>query len=304
MEVVELETAIGQQEYNVPGSKREDDEGIARNKWMLDKILERPSLSELLQRSVEKHDQEAARKAEAKLDLMQRFSLRNLAARVNSVVGMNANRSSSVALSRDYAPGARADGNTTWLASSIGDARHSPVTDPNFDSSPSRRALHAYAQLVNANLQDKTKYIPYREHMPQSRLHKHEEDDSYRYKNIEAILASASSHFKFSQDIDNSEEEELTDDELKERIKKRKNKERDRRDDLTMVRAAAIDTARTVEAARKKIQNRSIIKGAINLEALKERQAKLRDKIDMSDAMGDATANTARKLNERSGDLG
>ena len=71
-----------------------------------------------------------------------------------------------------------------------------------------------------------------------------------------------------------------------------------------MVRAAAIDTARTVEAARKKIQNRSIIKGAINLEALKERQAKLRDKIDMSDAMGDATANTARKLNERSGDLG
>ena len=75
-------------------------------------------------------------------------------------------------------------------------------------------------------------------------------DDSYRYHNIEAILQSANSHFKFTDDIDNSEEEELTDDEMIDRIKTRKNKERDKRDDLTMVKTAAIVTARNVEALR------------------------------------------------------
>ena len=91
--------------------------------------------------------------------------------------------------------------------------------------------------------------MPFRQLMPQSRL-QDQEDDSYNYKNIEAILASASSHFKFSNDIDNSEEEELTDDELRERVKTRKNKERDRRDDLKMVKEAAIDTVHKIEAAR------------------------------------------------------
>lgn len=84
-------------------------------------------------------------------------------------------------------------------------------------------------------------------------------------------MASASSHFKFSRDIDNSEEEELTDDELRERVKTRKNKERDRRDDLKMVKQAAIDTVHKVEATRKCISGASILKGAINLDALKQR---------------------------------
>ena len=36
LEVIELETAIGKQEFNVPGSKRSDDESISRNKQMLE----------------------------------------------------------------------------------------------------------------------------------------------------------------------------------------------------------------------------------------------------------------------------
>lgn len=88
LEVIELETAIGKQEFNVPGSKRSDDESISRNKQMLEQILERPSLSELIMRSVEKNDLEAARKAELKLNLMQRHSIKNLAVRVNAVVNL------------------------------------------------------------------------------------------------------------------------------------------------------------------------------------------------------------------------
>ena len=72
-------------------------------------------------------------------------------------------------------------------------------------------------------------------------------DDSYRYHNIEAILHTANSQYKFNDDIDNSEEEELTDDELRDKIKKRKNKEKDRRDELSIVKTAALLTASTVE---------------------------------------------------------
>lgn len=76
------------------------------------------------------------------------------------------------------------------------------------------------------------------------------EDDRYMYTNIEAILHTASSKYKFNDDIDNSEEEELTDDELRIKIKERKNKEKSRRDDLTTVKAAALQTASNVEALR------------------------------------------------------
>ena len=48
LEVIELEAVISHQEFNVPGSKRQDDESITKNKLVLEKILERPSLSELL----------------------------------------------------------------------------------------------------------------------------------------------------------------------------------------------------------------------------------------------------------------
>ena len=53
------------------------------------------------------------------------------------------------------------------------------------------------------------------------------EDDSYNYQNLEAIMQSANNHYKFNDDIDNSEEEELTDEELRISIKDRKNKEKD-----------------------------------------------------------------------------
>lgn len=56
---------------------------------MLDRILERPSLSELFQRSIEKNDVEAARKAELKFKFMQRHSLNNLAKRVNLIIGVD-----------------------------------------------------------------------------------------------------------------------------------------------------------------------------------------------------------------------
>ena len=54
LEIIELETVIGKQEFNVPGSNKKDDESIERNKIMLERILERPSLSELIQRGIEK----------------------------------------------------------------------------------------------------------------------------------------------------------------------------------------------------------------------------------------------------------
>jgi hypothetical protein len=56
--------------------------------------------------------------------------------------------------------------------------------------------------------------------------------------------------YRFNDDIDNSEEDELTDDELRDKIKIRKNKERDRRDDLAMVKMAADSTAIRVEQTR------------------------------------------------------
>ena len=83
--------------------------------------------------------------AEKKLNLMHKLSLKNLAGRVNTMVGMNENRSSSVRLHNNNSPGPDAEGNTTWLATSNGDIRESPVTDVNYDSTPSRRALHAFA---------------------------------------------------------------------------------------------------------------------------------------------------------------
>ena len=45
-------------------------------------------------------------------------------------------------------------------------------------------------------------------------------------------MHTAESMYRFNDDIDNSEEEELTDDELREQIKERKNKEKDKRANL------------------------------------------------------------------------
>ena len=107
-----------------------------------------------------------------------------------------------------------------------------------YDSSPSRRALQHFSQVVQNKLATESKYIPYETLMTGKA--RSIEDDSYRYHNIEAILQSANNNYKFNDDIDNSEEEELTDDEMRDRIKERKAKEKDRRADLTTVKAAAI----------------------------------------------------------------
>lgn len=49
LEVIELESLIAQQEFHVPGAKRQDDENISKNKQMLERIHEGPSLLVLLQ---------------------------------------------------------------------------------------------------------------------------------------------------------------------------------------------------------------------------------------------------------------
>ena len=67
-------------------------------------------------------------------------------------------------------------------------------------------------------------------------------------------MHNAGSKYRFDPDIDNSEEEELTDDELRLKIKDRKQREKARRDDLTVTKTAAYDTARNVETMRKQIQ--------------------------------------------------
>ena len=77
--------------------------------------------------------------AEAKVNLMQRHSLKNLSNRVNAAVGIEPLQEGSAPV---YAQ--NVDGNTTWLATSNGDYRESEVTDPDYDASPSRRALHAF----------------------------------------------------------------------------------------------------------------------------------------------------------------
>lgn len=83
-------------------------------------------------------------------------------------------------------------------------------------------------------------------------FNKEDKTDSYRYNGVESILSQvASQRSKFNKDIDNSEEENLSDDELRLKIKERKAKERIKRDDLVMVEMAAIGTAGTVEGLRK-----------------------------------------------------
>ena len=61
------------------------------------------------------------------------------------------------------------------------------------------------------------------------------------------MQASANAMFKFNPDIDNDDEDELSDGSLKERIKKRKIDQRNLRAELTIVNKACIDTMKAVE---------------------------------------------------------
>ena len=47
-------------------------------------------------------------------------------------------------------------------------------------------------------------------------------NDGYNYFGIEAILAAANQHFNFEKNIDESDEDQISDDELRNAIKMRK----------------------------------------------------------------------------------
>ena len=180
---------------------------------------------------------------------------------------------------------------------------------------PGTATLRAVSQLVEKPPDSKAKvknfYIPYKGGTYVSPLSTRSgdfEDGRYRYKNIEAILRSATDMYRFNADIDNDEEEDLTDDELREKTAERKRVERARRDNLQTVRIAALDTAKSVELVRRRLGTGSILTNSINIEALKKRQEKLREKIDNTNFNGQETETpmkmTATRLNDRSGDLG
>ena len=78
-----------------------------------------------------------------------------------------------------------------------------------------------------------------------------QENDGYKFFGINAILNAANHHYNFNKDIDDSEEDEISDDDLRMAIKTRKNKEKARRDDLTTVKIAALQAVKSVEEVRK-----------------------------------------------------
>ena len=63
LEVIEIENNIEQLKYVDLAAKKEDAQALSMSKQMLDKILERPSLSELIQKTIEKQDRQAQEKA-------------------------------------------------------------------------------------------------------------------------------------------------------------------------------------------------------------------------------------------------
>ena len=71
--------------------------------------------------------------------------------------------------------------------------------------------------------------------------------------------------FKFNADIDNDDEDELSDGSLKERIKARKIEQRNLRAELTVVNKAAMDTMKNVEREKKRIVVDSLIDRSLNL---------------------------------------
>jgi hypothetical protein len=62
--------------------------------------------------------------------------------------------------------GPRLDGHTTWLATSNGNQVSNDtkmtVADPDFDATPSRRALHNFHSMVTSKIHDTSnQYVPY-----------------------------------------------------------------------------------------------------------------------------------------------
>ena len=116
--------------------------------------------------------------------------------------------------------------------------------------------------------------------------------------------------FKFNKDIDNDEEDELSDGSLKEKIKERKIKERNLRAELTVVNRAAVDTMKNVEKEKSRIQVRSLIEKSLNLKELRQKQARIKQKIDETNMEyqdrvepGKSIDENIVNLNQNSGDL-
>lgn len=87
----------------------------------------------------------------------------NLAGKVNSMLGLRDDDNLLDALDMDYSE-RRADGATTWLPTSLNDYRKSHATDPDFEDSPSRRALHGFNLVENGGSAPKKKYAPFMKH--------------------------------------------------------------------------------------------------------------------------------------------
>ena len=133
---------------------------------------------------------------------------------------------------------------------SLNDYRRSNATDPNFEATESRRALHGFNLVEYGGASPHKKYVPFMKRSAEQQIKGKNENDGYKFFGINAILNAANHHYNFNEDIDDSEEDEISDDELRMAIKTRKNKEKARRDDLTTVKIAALQAVKSVEEVR------------------------------------------------------
>lgn len=123
---------------------------------MLQKIMEGPSLLELLQLSIEKSDREAAWAAEERLTLMRKHAERNLAGRVNLMLGLPNQKPPIIDI--DDAGTETAQTGTHHHLSIDSPGLTNP--SPKLGATPSRRAKDELSKIVSEKM-EKAKYVPY-----------------------------------------------------------------------------------------------------------------------------------------------
>ena len=166
------------------------------------------------------------------------------------------------------------------MPTSLDEYRMSHATDPNFEDSPSRRALHGFDLVKSGGTAPNQKYNHFMKSTAAKNLQGRHPDDGYNYFGIEAILAAANQHFNFETNIDDSDEDQISDDELRNAIKMRKETDQVRRDDLTTVKYAALQAMKSVDEVRKQISVVSLFDKSLNLDALRAKQTRLRDSMN------------------------
>ena len=82
---------------------------------------------------------------------------------------------------------------------------------------------------------------------------------------MEAIYRGTFNLIKFPDDLDNSDEDDLSDEEMVSKIKERKAQQRAMRTHVGIVRKAAADTMQNVDKVRKSITVDSIIERSLNM---------------------------------------